>query len=201
MTIGRTGIRARSATLAVRRGVTLIEVLLTMSVLVVLVAILAPNVFSWKDVQKLKRSCDDVRAVLSGLRSRAQDEGRTIVFAYQPGTPNYEIFFADEATVSGETAEDRPDFDGAIFGSHKLTDGLTFTENGTRTVSATVSSDPTLEPVAGEENRVRFDAEGRCNDHSFDIREGNSSVTFTVRGSTGAVTVSDPHAASEIAAD
>ncbi len=158
-----------------RAGLTLIEVLLVSMVLLAVAAILASSLGNWSRVGRLDRAVDNVNGLLVGLRSRAMDENQAIIFAYTPGTAEYEIKKANaDGSVSSDPALRAEFDDDKILASHKLDEGLKF------------------ETQSADFTQIRFEPNGKCDAHDFDIVEGNRKATFHVNPMTGAVTIDRP---------
>lgn len=180
-------------------GFTLLELILTLGVLVALAVIFWPTVLNWQEKDKLSRAVDDLRALLTGLRLRAMQDGRAVQFLIEPGSPNYQVVaaFAD-ATATNVAAptpgqyDEKPkrlEFDAAdILGAHSLEEGLQFL--------ITQPDDETLqgEPATQDRLGVRFEPDGSANDFQWQLVDQDGfAVQFRVRALTGIVTVGEPY--------
>jgi type II secretory pathway pseudopilin PulG len=74
-----------------RRGFTIMELLLVMSLLIMIGAISAPSFTGWAENQRLRKSGDIIRTVWSRARIKAMKSGQTIVFRYEIGGSRYRV--------------------------------------------------------------------------------------------------------------
>jgi len=89
-----------------RPAYTLLEVVLTLSVIVIVAAIALPSTLSMYSQHKLRAATDTVRAGWAGARSHAIDEGRPYRFAVQPNTGSFRIAPDDQSFWSGSPTID-----------------------------------------------------------------------------------------------
>lgn len=78
-----------STTTRPRRGLTLIEILLVVAVLVIIASLASPSLLGMMESQKLRKSADLLRAELAKTRLRAMKSGRIQMFRYQVGGSGY----------------------------------------------------------------------------------------------------------------
>ena len=74
-----------------RQGVTLIELLIVMSILIVIAGLGLPSVMRMLDRSRLTSAAKELQAELNRTRLESMKSGEPLVFHYQPGTGNYEI--------------------------------------------------------------------------------------------------------------
>jgi prepilin-type N-terminal cleavage/methylation domain-containing protein len=82
---------ANSAIRPIRRGFTLVEVLLVMSLLVLLTALVLPALGGPLERARMRRAADQVRAAWTKARVEAMRSGGVQVFTYAPGGREYRI--------------------------------------------------------------------------------------------------------------
>src|SRR5438270_12733665 len=74
-----------------RPGVTLIEMLLVVAILIALAAIAYPTLSAMYGDVKVKAAADEVRAAWTEARAHAIEDGRPYRFAVQPGTAKFRV--------------------------------------------------------------------------------------------------------------
>lgn len=177
-----------------RSGFTLIEMILVMAVLVALAAVSFRSLGNFGDSQRMYRVADDLRGMLTGLRVRAMDEGKTYQWAFKPDSGDYLVRTAQADAGSVETREpiagplrsDGPD----LVGPHLLEEELRFLPlNEPPTDSRIVGSDLT----AAGWSVANFEPDGTCSDFSVGIvdRDGYAVIAH-VAGRSGRVTIEGP---------
>jgi prepilin-type N-terminal cleavage/methylation domain-containing protein len=164
-----------------RPGLTLIEVLLVMALLLALGAIAYPTLSAMYGDVRVKAAADEVRAAWTEARARAIEDGRAYRFAVEPGTGKFRV-----APDSGEF------WDGGSGGASdensapphvqddELPNGIVFE------ASADLPSDGAWTTVAV------FNPDGSCQaDTEITLREddGSTPVVVRVRAMTGAISV------------
>jgi prepilin-type N-terminal cleavage/methylation domain-containing protein len=162
-----------------RPGLTLIELLLVVAVLVTLAAVAFPTLSSfWGDV-KVKAAADNVREAWADARAHAIEEARGYRFAVQPGTGKFRIApdadnFWDGSDTSGNDSDAPP-----FMREGSLPNGITFDASGDLPQSGSWST------------VVVFNPDGGCNaDVEILLREDDDTtpIAVRVRAMTGAVT-------------
>ena len=83
---------------SLRRGITLLEMLLVLALLVAIAAIAMPTVSRPLENHRLRKSADQIRAEWTKARAKAMETGRTYVFRYQPDLDGYQVepWYSDE---------------------------------------------------------------------------------------------------------
>ena len=186
----------RSHSICVRRGFTLIEVLLVVAVVVALASVSFSSYWNFGESQRLPRMADDCRGLLTGLRVRAMDEGRTYQFAYKPETGDYIVrtpvrdpnAIERSEPIIGPMRSDSPD----LLGPHRMEDGMVF-------LTPFESDSPTdIEPMISDLAEAgwivhQFEPDGTADDFTFGIAEPDGhAILAHFAGRTGRVTVEGP---------
>ena len=164
-----------------RPGLTLIEVLLVIAVIIALAAVAYPTMSAMYGDVKIKAAADDVRAAWTEARSHAIEDGRPYRFAVEPGTGKYKVApdadgFWDGSGGTGDENDAPPyTFEGS------LPNGILFE----------VGADL---PTSGEWSTVVvFNPDGGCDsDVEVVLKEDGDDATplvVRVRAMTGAVSV------------
>jgi prepilin-type N-terminal cleavage/methylation domain-containing protein len=164
-----------------RPGLTLIEVLLVIAVLIALAAVAYPTLSAMYGDVKVKAAADDVQGAWAEARSHAIEDGRAYRFAVQPGTGKFRV---------------APDADGFWDGSGGDAggegDSPPFTQEGDlpNGIQFEVGND---QPESGGwATVVVFNPDGTCNaDVEITLKEDDDSapIIVRVRAMTGAVSV------------
>lgn len=76
---------------APRRGLTLLEVVITMAIIVVVAAMAFPSFDAWFQTQHLLEGVDTLRTDLLRARTRAMEDGQPYRFAWEPSGTSYRI--------------------------------------------------------------------------------------------------------------
>jgi prepilin-type N-terminal cleavage/methylation domain-containing protein len=163
-----------------RRGLTLIEVLLVMAILLTLAVVAYPTLSAMYGDVKVKTAADQVRASCTEARTRAIEDGRAYRFAVQPDTGQFRVApdaseFWDGSNVSQD--ENAPP-------AH--------IEEGTLAGPIVFEVDPNL-PRSGEWSSVAiFNPNGTCQaDVEITLKDDDDStpVVVRIRAMTGAISV------------
>ena len=164
-----------------RPGLTLIEVLLVVAVLVALSAVAFPTMAAMYGDVKLKAAADDVRAAWTDARAHAIEDGRAYRFAVQPGTGKYKV---------------APDADGFWDGSGGLgdeNDAPPFTSEGDLPNGTLFEVGTDLPESGGWSTVLVFNPDGGCSgDVEVTLKDAGDNgipIVVRVRAMTGAVTV------------
>lgn len=164
-----------------RPGVTLIEVLLVIVVIIALAAVAYPTMSAMYGDVKVKAAADDVQAAWAEARSHAIEDGRAYRFAVQPGTPKFKV---------------APDADGFWDGSGGNAGGEDdtppFTQEGDLPNGIQFEMSTDQPESGGWATVVVFNPDGSCNaDVEITLKEDDDSapIVVRVRAITGAVSV------------
>jgi len=132
-----------------RRAYTLFEVLLVMTLLVLMAALVVPNLDAMFADYRLAAAVDGVRASWAQGRAHAMDEGRPYRFAIVPGKSNYRVGpdSSDFWTGSGSPAPADPANPPLVL-EDALPRGVTFT---TADAAYTPAGGDTVLPVGSVE--------------------------------------------------
>jgi prepilin-type N-terminal cleavage/methylation domain-containing protein len=165
-----------------RPGVTLIEMLLVVAILIALAAIAYPTLSAMYGDVKVKAAADEVRAAWTEARAHAIEDGRPYRFAVEPGTGKFKVapdadgFWDGSGGTSGDEGENPP-----------------FTQEGDlpNGIQFDVSAD--LPTTGGWATVVVFNPDGGCS-HDVEVAlkeddEEGAPVVVKARAMTGAVTV------------
>jgi prepilin-type N-terminal cleavage/methylation domain-containing protein len=163
-----------------RSGLTLLEVMLVMVILVTLAAVAYPTLSAMYGDVRVKAAADQVRASWTEARAKAIEDGRPYRFSVEPGTGKFRVapdgteFWDDSGGASDENAPP------PLIAEGKLSDGILF------------EAPPDL-PTEGSWSTVAvFKPDGSCeNDIEITLREEDDStpVVVRVRAMTGAISV------------
>jgi prepilin-type N-terminal cleavage/methylation domain-containing protein len=176
-----------------RRGLTLLEIVIVMVILVVVAAWSVPTIQRSFSSQKLTKSADLVRSELNRARVRAMRTGEIHAFFYQVESPNFKVaaFNNELSRVLNESlnnqSERSSNFD---FGSERLPRGVVFTGGDVvedaRSLSAMADN-----PDAGRLRPILFYPDGSSQTASVFIRSEDQDVMqIHLRGMTGTSTIS-----------
>jgi prepilin-type N-terminal cleavage/methylation domain-containing protein len=165
-----------------RRGLTLIEVLLVMAILITLAAVAFPTLEGMYGDVKVKAAADQVRGSWTEARTRAIEDGRPYRFAVEPGTGRFRVApdapeFWDGSNGGGQTDENAPP---------------PHIEEGTLT-GPIIFEVPDSLPKEGEWTIVAvFNPNGSCQSDveiTLADNDGSTPVVVRVRAMTGAISV------------
>jgi prepilin-type N-terminal cleavage/methylation domain-containing protein len=193
-----------------RRGYTLFELMLVLALLVVIGALVWPNLTGPLDNQKLRKSADLIRAELAGARNQAMRTGRIQAFRYSTGAGEYTIepWFAnddylesnvqtaglvplDQTAVMVQAKAVKLD-DGIIFSGGEVEVDLRAMEASRDTIRAT-SVEPTAAPV------ILFYPDGSSSTARLILtNEEGYFVVIQLRGLTGIARMTDLLDANEL---
>src|SRR5262245_5855741 len=163
-----------------RPGVTLIEVLLVMAIILALMAIAYPTLSAMYGDVRVKAAADQVRGAWTEARARAIEDGRAYRFAVEPGTGKFRVA-PDAAAFWDGSGGGSTDEDAA---PHVQEDQLP---------SGIVFDVPQDLPEDGGWTIVAvFNPDGSCQaDVEITLKEDDDSapIVVHVRAMTGAITV------------
>lgn len=163
-----------------RPGLTLVEVLLVVVVLIALAAVAYPTMSAMYGDVKLKAAADDVRAAWADARSHAIEDGRPYRFAVQPGTGQYRVAPDAPSYWDGSGGDAGENSAPAFLNEAGLPNGIVFELGGEA-------------PTGGDwAEVVVFNPDGGCErDVEIALRENDDSsrLLVRVRAMTGAVSI------------
>ncbi len=190
---------------ALRRAMTLLEIVLTLSLLVVLASLTWPALGRPMARQRLRESADQVRTEWVRARVDAMSSNRTYVFQFTPDSETYAIQAyesEDEAAwnmpLAGSDSE-TPLEAGAR--QRRLADKIRFVA-GEAAGGSAAGAVPIGEAMASADagRPIFFYSDGTCSDAQVQLaNEYGDSIILSLRGLTGVVTVRES-VASEAAA-
>ena len=163
-----------------RPGLTLLEVLLVMALLLALGAVAYPTLSAMYGDVRVKAAADEVRAAWTEARARAIEDGRPYRFAVEPGTGKFRVApdageFWDGSGGSSDENQAPPHIQ-----EDELPNGIVF-------------EPPADLPADGAWTTVAvFNPDGSCQaDTEVALREDDDStpVVVRVRAMTGAISV------------
>jgi prepilin-type N-terminal cleavage/methylation domain-containing protein len=163
-----------------RRGVTLIEMLLVVAILIALAAIAYPTLAAMYGDVRVKAAADEVRAAWTEARARAIEDGRPYRFAVQPGTGHFRVApdaaeFWDGSGGSGDENAPPPHLQ-----EDQLPNGIAF------------EVPPDLPEDNGWTTVAVFNPDGSCQaDIEITLKEDDDTAPLVVRvrAMTGAISV------------
>ncbi|MFO1042581.1 MAG: prepilin-type N-terminal cleavage/methylation domain-containing protein [Planctomycetaceae bacterium] len=195
-----------------RDGFTMIEMLLVLGVIAVIIAVAWPNVIRLTGQQRLLESSDKVRSLASSARIHAIESGLVYQFRYEPGGRRFVVipFEREFESVSPDAQGTGASSslgrfskasgllpEGVSFAAPKLPGTSSGTASGGQKLSADLFSglaDAAKLEQASWSGPILFQPDGTGTDIAFEVVDRrNQRVTVTVRGVTGAVTVSRIH--------
>jgi prepilin-type N-terminal cleavage/methylation domain-containing protein len=200
---------------ALPRGLTLVEVLLTMALLVTLASLAWPAFSRPLANQRLRNGAEQLRADWTRGRIKAMSSGRTYIFHYFPETDRYSIQPAnsgdgapEEASAGGADLDAPPPQSASntpTAGERLLPEGITFLND-----PGEQQKSPTLPGAAGglddssgtgggaafdavnSMGEIRFNADGTTSTARVTLKnQFDRSIELRLRGLTGVVTVGD----------
>lgn len=182
-----------------RRGLTLIEILLVLAILVIIASIAAMNLNGLLDGQRLRKSGDIIHAEWAKARNRSMKTGRIHVFRCKLGVDEYEIrpyYAADDALESSDTAgtgqagTGESAFDMQV---KHLPPGVSFAEGLTEEDARSSSVNESLMGDGGEWGPpILFYADGTSSTARLLLTNRRQQfVKLDLRGLTGLTDVSD----------
>lgn len=145
-----------------RTGLTLMEILLVLALLVAISAISLPALKGPMENQRLRMSGDMVRVQWSHARVKAMESGRTYVFQYQPELQDFKIepwYLEDDYLESsdvnrGSAAGGQPPVNNATANSALTSGGLVSPTSTTATSTAEIGKLPDGAVFVGSESEL-----------------------------------------------
>jgi prepilin-type N-terminal cleavage/methylation domain-containing protein len=167
---------------APRKGVTLIEILLVMAILITLATVAWPSMTAvWGDF-RVKAAADQVREAWTEARAFSIEEGRSYRFSVQPDTGKYRIAPDSDSFWGGSGPGDDENAAPANDKEDELPDKITFqVPSGIGEMSS-----------SGWVTVAIFKPDGTCAEDREITLAGDDDVTpviIQVRAMTGAITV------------
>jgi prepilin-type N-terminal cleavage/methylation domain-containing protein len=185
-----------------RRGVSLLELLLVLGLLVIIAAMAAPTLRRPMEAQKLRKSADLVQAQWSKARIRAMKAGQIFVFQYQPVSGRFRVvpWYSEDLLVeAGEGVDPANPAAGSLAVLDELPEGIEFLTSMTRSESRSLAIEQELSEMSGsaaEENSwsapIMFYPDGTTSTAELVLtNEYDDVVTLRLRGLTGIARVID----------
>lgn len=188
----------RSAARGLRRGFTLIEVLLVLALAVAVTAVALPALGRPWASQRLRSAADLIRAEWTRARFKAISTGQTVVFRYTPEGNRYltEVCATDDFSAwAGEFgALGQEDYGfRARCEERVLPQGVTFVGAEVQADTRTEATDAQLAPSSAEwSDAICFYADGTASTARLVLtNEYSDWVEVTLRGLTGVITTGD----------
>lgn len=191
-------------------GVTMLELLLVLALLVIVGATVMPNVGGTLANHRLRRSADLIRAAFSKAKAKAMETGRTYVFRYERSGDGFVIepWYSDEDYLESEQLGVGTNSMAAPAASMSLTEAPASSMRHLPEDIEFVASDSvqeTRDMLALQEPAAAQAADATMSEPIFFYADGTSStarvlvknqrsryILLTLRGLTGVVYVSDP---------
>jgi len=191
-----------------RRAVTLFELLLVLTLLVLLGALAWPTIEGTFIVSRLRSAADQIRAAWSDAQLESMRSGTPHLFRYEPDARKYSVSPWDWNLTADESARDRADDTDAATANAategELPDGIVFS-------SSEVSADARAAAYAsrtgdqeqseqGESAPIVFYPDGTSTDASVLLKDTKGFlIRVTLRGLTGISRCSETLTAREVA--
>ena len=200
-----------------RRGYSLIELLLVLAVLVLVAAMATPAVLTVLEGQKLRKAGDQMRTEWARSRNMAMKNGRLYMFRYKLGLDEYEIrpwYAADDALESSSSVSPldaagpqpgtaaalppgaaQPLGTGSVFTPYKkLPEGILFAfgEAQVDNRAASVDTEIAAQGVDGWSLPILFYPDGSSSTARLTlVNKRQQYVSLDLRGLTGLAQISD----------
>jgi len=200
---------------ALRRGFTLLETMLVLSLMVVIAALVWPALDKPFAAQRLRTSADQIRAVLTHGRVAAMQSGRLHVFSVDPSTGRFLVHPADEATnmVATSPMASTMSTTPTVLRGHALPDGIRLQELLAvddvtplqQAAQAQTVAPPATAPISGPADganasgpltapqSIYFHPDGTTSSARFTLANQHGvTLVLELRGLTGATRASEP---------
>ena len=180
-----------------RDGLTLIEILLVLAIVIMVAALALPAMNGTFDAQRLTRAADMVRSDWSRARVEAIRSGQEWVFCYIPGTGSYGISpyspYQEPTLPQGVTPDQdaRSNFD---YGGGQLPRGVIFNQSDVMadTRSQALDEEGGGNPGANSAETILFYPDGTAQQAALKLsNEREWFVQINLRALTGTATVSE----------
>jgi prepilin-type N-terminal cleavage/methylation domain-containing protein len=175
-----------------RPGVTLLELVLVLSILVVVATMAVPTLTRTFEGQKVEKGADLVRAQMGMARVKAIRSGKVTAFMYQPGSSRFTVLEFD--TVSGRDSL-QGFFDGSTeamrssnfdFSEEQLPRGVTFLAGETQADARSEFESEQVGASMGAVKPILFYPDGSSQDARLVlINEQGAQMQINLRGLTG----------------
>ena len=178
------------------RGLTLLEILLVLALLVIIGAIAAPAIGRFVQTQRLRDSANLIRGEWSRARVQAMKSGRIYVFRYEPEGTRYVVDYwmaADDELEAGDDSEVvAPDVQ-TPWDAEVLPEGVRFLLGQTEEVAEQpLDASETAATSAEWSAPILFYSDGTTSNADIVlVNKRNRAIRVTLRGLTGIGTVSD----------
>lgn len=177
-----------------RDGVTLIELLLVMALIVIVMGLAVPTFFGGLRMQQLRSAADQLRSDLAQARNRSMSSGQTLGLIYTENS--YTVGPAGDLIDENEGNTTTPVFQQA----QTLPDGIKLagmSGQGTPRDSAANPGDGTTAPSAGEVFAY-FYPDGTTSTVEFELtNDKNEKLIVSLRGITGVALVQNARSQNE----
>lgn len=185
-----------------RRGVSLLELLLVLGVLLVFAMMAAPTLRRPLEAQKLRKSAELVQAQWSKARIRAMRAGQTFVFQYQPESGRFRVqpwYTEDLLLEAGGELNPLDPAGGAMAVLDELPEGIEFLTSITLSESRSLAIEEELSQASRSASAdaswsapVLFYPDGTASTAELILtNEYGDYVTLRLRGLTGVARVID----------
>jgi len=193
--------RANGRVKLLRRGYTLVEILLVTAIIVIVAAIAAPSFRGTMRHMSLQSAANEVRAELTRAHVLAMKTGRTQVFQYEVGGDKYKIekWAAGDEELEGAGGETTPvpspqtiSAEGLLPGERKLPEGTKFVmgDSAMGTRSQRIEEELMSTGGANWSRPILFFPDGSSVDAFVVVgNEFDRGIRVELRGMTGAVKV------------
>ena len=189
---------------ALRRAVTLIEMILVLSILVALAGLSYPSIDRLLEQLAMDEAVSPVRNELSRTRTRALDAGLTWQFRFEPGGRRYVAVPYEFDEIEGDDQQQQQQSQLELLPrvSGQLPEGYSFSPADEATTGTEALDELALAGLTQQDDLqgatwsspLLFFSDGTSRNASFDIVDKQlRSRRLSVRALTGAVTVRDPN--------
>lgn len=190
----------RSGSAAIRDGVTLIEVLLVLALLVALASVTWPSLEPTLAAYQLRKSVDQLRAEWNQARTTALSSGQTVQFRFTPNGHRFCLETLPEPSLApgGQTGISVSQTVFASVHTASLPETITFVDGTVEEDGSMPASDVAPQAREGWSAPIQFYPDGTASTVYLTLRnERDQCIQITLRGLTGVVTVGDVHSSPE----
>lgn len=184
-----------------RRGVTLIEVILVVTLLTAMAALSYPSIDRMLIQISMSEAVSPVRNHLAGSRIRALDAGLTWQFRFEPGGRRYVVVPYEFDEIEGDEQQQQTQIDLLPRVSGQLPEGYSFTGADEATSTTEALDERAVSGLIDEKKLVEttwsspllFYSDGTATTASFDVVDlALRSRRLSVRSLTGSVSMANP---------